>query len=133
MEQNLRWKQRYQNFSNAFGHLKYAVTVVKSPSDLEKEGTIQRFEFTHELAWKLMKDYLEYEGITGITGSRSATREAFNKGLISNGQVWMDMLESRNKTVHTYLEEILENEYNFIIERYFPVLEEFHQKMTELL
>jgi len=133
MEQDIRWEQRFQNFSNILKRLKYAVTEVANPSDLEKEGTIQRFEFTHELAWKVMKDYLEYEGITGITGSRSATREAFNKGLITDGQAWMDMIESRNKTVHTYLEDVLENEYHLIVNRYYPLFEKFHQKMTQFL
>lgn len=133
MEQDVRWKQRFQNFTNALKHLKYAVTELKDPSDLEKEGTIQRFEFTHELAWKLMKDYLEYEGIAGMTGSRSATREAFNKGLISEGQIWMDMINSRNKTVHTYINKILEEEYHNIIHSYFYLLEGFHQKMQTFL
>jgi nucleotidyltransferase substrate binding protein (TIGR01987 family) len=126
MEKDIRWKQRLENFSNALGQLRDAVINIKNPSNLEKEGTIQRFEFTHELAWKVMKDYLEYEGIMGIIGSRSATREAFNKGLITNGQTWMDMIESRNKTVHTYLGEILETEYNRIVNEYLPLLEAFH-------
>lgn len=132
MEKDIRWRQRFQNYSDALEHLKYAVTEVKNPSDLEKEGTIQRFGFTHELAWKVMKDFLEYEGITGVIGSKSATKEAFNKGLITNGQVWMDMIESRNKTVHTYIEEILEREYQLIIDKYYPLLEAFHQKMKLL-
>ena len=133
MEQDIRWEQRFQNFSNILKRFKYAVTEVVNPSDLEKEGTIQLFEFTHELAWKVMKDYLEYEGITGITGSRSATREAFNKGLIPDGQTWMDMIESRNKTVHTYMEDVLESEYYLIVNRYYPLFEKFHQKMTQFL
>lgn len=133
MEQDVRWKQRFENYLNAVGHLQHAVVKVADPNDLEKEGTIQRFEFTHELAWKLMKDYLEYEGITGITGSRSATREAFNKGLITNGQEWMNMIESRNNTVHTYQADILEKEYIAITKTYYPLLLEFAQKMKELL
>ncbi|MDD4087224.1 MAG: HI0074 family nucleotidyltransferase substrate-binding subunit, partial [Bacteroidales bacterium] len=83
MEVDNRWKQRFQNFEQAFDKLQKAVELVGKLTDLEKEGTVHRFEFTHELAWKVMKDFLEYEGISGITGSRSATREAFNKGLIS--------------------------------------------------
>lgn len=133
MEQDIRWKQRFQNFTDALGHLRSAATEIESPSDLEKEGTIQRFEFTHELAWKVMKDYLTFEGITGIVGSRSATREAFNKGLITDGQTWMDMIESRSKTVHTYIDEILEQEYDLIVDKYHPLFELFHQKMKSLL
>ncbi len=133
MADDIRWKQRFQNYSNAFKHLKVAIIEVSNPSDLEKEGTIQRFEFTHELAWKVMKDYLEFEGISGIIGSRSATREAFNKGLISDGQIWMNMIESRNKTVHTYIENILEKEYNLIRNQYFQLFEDFLNKMKTYL
>lgn len=132
MEPDIWWKQRFQNYSDALAHLRFAVMEINNPNDLEKEGTIQRFEFTHELAWKVMKDYLEYEGITGITGSRSATREAFNKGLISEGQVWMEMIESRNKTVHTYLDDILKREYNLIVNKYFSLFESFYDKMKNL-
>lgn len=131
MESDIRWKQRFQNFSDALTHLEYAVKEISNPSDLEKEGTIQRFEFTHELAWKVMKDYLEYEGISGIVGSRSATREAFNKGLITNGQSWMDMIESRNKTVHTYLKDVLCDEYAKIVEVYYPLFVAFYHKMKQ--
>ncbi|MCF8413251.1 MAG: nucleotidyltransferase substrate binding protein [Melioribacteraceae bacterium] len=132
-EQDIRWKQRFKNYSKAFENLKNAVLEVTNPTDLEKEGTIQRFEFTHELAWKVMKDYLEYEGITGITGSRSATREAFNKGLISNGEVWMAMIESRNNTVHTYQKDILQKEYSLIVGEYYSELESFHKKIDGLM
>ncbi|MGE5479637.1 MAG: nucleotidyltransferase substrate binding protein [Chloroflexota bacterium] len=133
MEQDIRWKQRFENFSKALQHLKFAVEEISNPSDLEKEGTIQRFEFTHELAWKVMKDYLEYEGAVGITGSRSATREAFNRGLITGGETWMDMIESRNKPVHTYIDEVLETEYAAIVAKYYPLLAAFHEKMQERL
>lgn len=130
---DIRWKQRFENYNRALSQLEKAVMDVKNPSDLEKEGTIQRFEFTHELAWKVMKDYLEYEGITGIVGSRSAVKEAFNKGLITDGEVWMNMLESRNKTVHTYQQEILEEEYLKIVDDYYPLLQAFSQKMQDFI
>ena len=106
MEQDIRWKQRFANFERAFLSLRSAATELLKPNDLEKEGTIQRFEFTHELAWKVMKDYLEYEGYKNITGSRSATKEAFNKDLLTDGQEWINMLESRNETIHTYPKKI---------------------------
>jgi len=132
-QKDIRWKQRFENYSNALVHLRDAVINSEDPSDLEKAGTIQYFEFTHELALKVMKDFLEYEGITGIIGSRSATREAFNKGMISDGQIWMDMIESRNKTVHVYRKDVLEEEYGFIVNDYFPLFEEFCAKMDEYL
>src|SRR6056297_355817 len=121
-DSDIRWKQRFANYNKALKKLLEGISEVgDDPPDIVKEGIIQRFEFTHELAWKVMKDYLIYEGIQNITGSRSATREAFNKGLIDQGQLWMDMIESRNTTVHTYREDILEKEYQKIIHDYAPL------------
>ena len=80
-----------------------------------------------------MKDFLQDKGIQGIIGSKDATKQAFQNELIIEGQIWMDMIESRNKTVHTYLEAILEKEYNLIINSYYPLFELFHQKMKGFL
>lgn len=101
-------------------------------SELEAQGLIQRFEFTHELAWNVCKDYFEYQGNTEITGSRDATREAFNKGLIADGEGWMEMIKSRNKTSHTYNEEIAEEIVKNIVKWYYSLMLEFKNKMTEL-
>lgn len=130
MELDIRWKQRFANYEKALKQLTEAVNEHNSTnSPLIKEGIIQRFEFTHELAWKVMKDYLEYEGLQGIVGSRSATKEAFNKGLIEDGQIWMDMLETRNKTVHTYMENILNEEFTKITNLYTPLFILFSERM----
>ena len=72
-----------------------------------KEGLIQRFEYTHELAWNVMKDYAVYQGNSNVGGSRDASREAFQMNLVTDGQVWMDMISSRNKTSHTYTRQPL--------------------------
>jgi len=136
MEENLdiRWKQRFANFEKALQQLTKGIEEnTGNPIDLIKEGIIQRFEFTHELAWKVMKDYLEYEGYKNITGSRTATREAFNKGLLVDGQHWMDMIESRNNTVHTYNTSILEIEYNKIVYTYYALFLAFHEKIKTFL
>jgi len=133
MQQDIRWQQRFANYEKALGQLTQAIETNIEPLDLIKEGIIQRWEFTHELAWKVMKDFLEYEGFQGIVGSRSATREAFNKGLINDGQVWMDMIESRNQTVHTYHENILQVEYLNIVNIYFRELVSFYDKMKSLI
>jgi len=134
MEQDIRWIQRFANFNKALAQLANGVEHNgANPEDLIKEGIIQRFEFTHELAWNVMKDFLVYEGFQDIIGSRSATREAFNKGLITDGQTWMDMIESRNKTVHTYDENILNAEFNKIVSKYFPLFIDFQTKMKSLL
>ena len=132
--QDVRWKQRFANYEKAIIKLFEAIKETeKSENNLLKEGTIQRFEFTHELAWKVMKDYLNYEGIRDINGSRGATREAFNKDIIHNGQVWMEMIETRNKTVHTYDDKILDDEYFKIVNNFFPLLVEFEKKMQSYL
>ena len=136
MGEDIRWKQRFDNFGNAFLQLKEAVDLYGDRAQVEsiiKEGLIQRFEFTHELAWKVLKDYLEYEGHQNINGSRSATRAAFNIDLIDNGQVWMDMIESRNKTVHTYHKNILNEEFEKINHSYFACFSAFNDKFTRLL
>jgi len=134
MDNDIRWKQRFTNFKKAFLQLKQAVDIYDdNAEDIVKEGIIQRFKFTHELAWKVMKDFLEHEGYQNITGSRSATRQAFNIGLVEEGQVWINMIESRNRTVHTYHENILEVEYQNVTTSYFLCFSAFHEKMITFL
>jgi nucleotidyltransferase substrate binding protein (TIGR01987 family) len=101
---DIRWKQRFQNYNRALFLLSDALKDGSEKlSLLEKEGTLQRFEFTFELAWKLMKDYLEESGITinPIT-PKQVIKQAFTAKIISDGQVWIDMLLSRNLMSHTY-------------------------------
>lgn len=134
MEQDIRWKQRFRNYEKALHQLIQGLKVYSAnPIDIVKEGVIQRFEFTHELAWKVMRDFLQYEGYQNINGSRSATREAFNKDLIEHGQLWMEMIDSRNKTVHTYDDNILETEFRKIVNVYVPLFTDFYTKMKTLL
>jgi nucleotidyltransferase substrate binding protein (TIGR01987 family) len=128
---DIRWQQRFRNFEKAFLLLEEAVILNKERplTDLEKQGLIQRFEFTHELAWKVIKDYFEYQGDSSITGSRDATREAFNKGLVENGEGWMDMLQSRNKSSHTYSQETADAIAEKIIHEYYDLFNMFKTKM----
>ena len=130
--QDIRWKQRFLNFEKAFLLLKSVQNNFEKMTDLEKEGVIQRFEFTHELAWNVMKDYLTYEGIQNIVGSRSATREAFRTGILKNGELWMQMIESRNETVHTYSNQILNEQFYKISKEYLPEIETFYNTMKDL-
>lgn len=105
MTEDVRWKQRFQNFTKAFNDLSADVSLseVRELSRLEEKGLIQSFEMTHELAWNVLKDYLEeVAGTTGLLGSKDTTREAFKRGLIDEGEVWMDMLKSRNLTSNVY-------------------------------
>jgi nucleotidyltransferase substrate binding protein (TIGR01987 family) len=134
MQEDIRWKQRFQNYGKALMLLEEAVDANRTAErELIKAGIIQYFEFTHELAWKVMKDFLEYEGMTGIVGSRSATREAFNKGLIEEGQAWMDMLETRNITVHAYDPLIITEAFEQIVNINVVLLRKFHQTMLAYL
>ena len=132
--EDIRWIQRFQNFKRAFQLLSAAVelTKVRELSDLEQQGLIQAFEFTHELAWKTLKDFIESRGNAKIFGSKDATREAFTAGLISDGPAWMEMIESRNKSTHTYEGGTAEAIANLIISSYQPAFETFQNRFTEL-
>lgn len=99
-------------------------------SELEKQGLIQAFENTHELAWKVMQDYLIYQGYTEIRGSRDATREAFRIELVTDGDNWMEMIKKRNLTSHTYNEETSEEIYQNIIKDFHPLFVEFQKVMN---
>lgn len=107
---DVRWLQRLSNFSKALAQLDEAMELMqlRQLSRLEKQGVIQTFEYSYELAWNTLKDFLLWQGIDGIIGSRDAIREAFSKGLIEEGQGWMNMLADRNRTSHTYNEETAE-------------------------
>ncbi|HSV86084.1 MAG TPA: nucleotidyltransferase substrate binding protein [Levilinea sp.] len=107
VNEDIRWIQRFNNFSKAFTQLKEAVTLAQQRplSMLEQQGLIQAFEFTHELAWNTLKDFLQSRGVQALYGSKDTTRAAFRAGLIENGEAWMEMIASRNLTTHTYNEE----------------------------
>lgn len=104
----------------------------RSLSHIEKLGLIKTFEFTFELACKVMKDYLIYQGNTEIMGSRDAIRQAFSLGLISDGKTWMAMIDSRNLTSHTYDEKTVEKILEQIADEYYPLFVEFQEKMSHL-
>ena len=131
---DVRWKQRLHNYKKALVTLENAVELAKARklTDLEKQGTIQGFEFTFEIAWNLMKDFLEEQGITGIIGSKGAVRQAFSKDLIEDGQIWMDMIESRNLSSHSYDEATAENLFEKITLVFYPQLKVFMEKMNSL-
>src|SRR5680860_96075 len=133
-KEDIRWIQRFSNFNRALSQLDLAVQLAKERalSDLERQGLIQAFEFTHELAWNVMKDYFIYQGQDQITGSRDAIRAAFNTGLIDDGKVWMDTIKSRNKTAHTYNEETAQEISSEIINSYLQLFKKFQAKMESL-
>ena len=117
-EKDIRWIQRFKNFTKALGQLSKFIQK-GDLNELEKQGLIQAFEYTYELAWNTIKDYFEDQGETGIHGSRDAFRLAFRRGLVENGQAWMDMIKSRTLTTHTYNEEVTEAIANAVITIYY--------------
>ena len=101
-------------------------------SRLEQQGLIQSFEFTHELAWNVMKDYLEYQGIAGLVGSRDASRSAFKNGLVESGDDWMKMIEARNQTSHSYNLAVAQAVVNDILTRFYPAFSSMAKKFAAL-
>ena len=155
MSEDIRWEQRFNNYRKALGRLSQAVDIVQRQiewdedvDDLIKEGLIQRFEYTHELAWKVMKDYAfeythelawkvmkdyaEYQGYSDIKGSRDAFRRALEIGLISDSR-WMESIIDRNQTSHLYDDDISGNIYLSILNVYFPLFQDFEKRMSLLL
>lgn len=132
--EDIRWHQRLSNYKKGLTQLNKAIEISQQRelTELERQGLIQSFEFTHELAWNVMKDYFYYQGNSEIRGSRDATREAFKYNLIDNGEVWMDMIISRNKTTHTYDEETANEIVRRILNDYIFLLNDFGKKMTEI-
>jgi len=131
---DVRWRQRFQSFRKAFGQL-FAVAELarqRRLSDLEQQGLIQVFEFTHELAWNTLKDFLEARGATGLYGSRDVTREAFAKGLISDGNEWMAMIAARNRSSHTYNEKTADEIATAILSSFVPHFSALLAKFADL-
>lgn len=128
---DIRWIQRFNHFAQAFSQLRKAVELAQQRqlSELEEQGLIQTFSYTHELAWKTLKDFLESRGVSNLYGSKDTTREAFKQGLLGNGETWMDMIKSRNLTSHTYNEETAQAIAQAICKSYFP---EFNQLLAAM-
>tara|TARA_R110000868_G_scaffold247587_4_gene503983 strand:- start:611 stop:1051 length:441 start_codon:yes stop_codon:yes gene_type:complete len=131
-EQDIRWEQRFSNYRKALSNLEKAVELSekRTLSELEEQGLIQAFEFTHELAWKTLKDYLQYQGVAQIHGSRDATREAFQLGLITDGEGWMDMIKRRNETSHTYNTDVAAKIAKAITGSYFSLFKALENSLN---
>ena len=130
----VRWRARFQNYQMALSRLTEAVVLSRQRAltELERQGLVQAFEFTHELAWNVLKDYLEEQGFVGIIGSKNATREAFKNGLLADGEAWMDMIKDRNLTSHTYQTQIAEEIGANILGRFHPALVEMATRFSQL-
>ena len=125
---DIRWKQRFQNFEKAITYLEQALSITK-PDIIQKAGLIQFFEMSFELAWKVVKDYLEEEGFIDIKSPRSALKKAFETGLIADGHGWMKLLDDRNITSHAYDEATVAMIENFIREQYYPLLKQLYDTL----
>jgi nucleotidyltransferase substrate binding protein (TIGR01987 family) len=125
MEDDIRWIQRFSNFERAFLLLKEALKI-EHPSIVERAGLIQFFEMAFELSWKLLKDYEETEGFI-VKTPREAIKQAFQSGLISNGHEWIDALQDRNLTAHTYNQETAIAVEAKIRDKYFQLLLEIYE------
>lgn len=135
IEKDIRWIQRFNNYRRALEKFNQAVDIISNKlewgeeiDDLLEEGLIQRFEYTHELAWKVMKDYAQYQGYTNIQGSRDAFRKAFEMGIIEN-EAWMESINDRNLTSHNYDDETVAEILKAIIDTYALLFNDFEKKM----
>lgn len=135
-ENDIRWKQRFQNYCRALDQLTRFMDRVEL-NELEEQGLIQSFEYNHELAWKTLKDFLELRGVVDLFGSKDTSKEAFKAGLLGDaeqdGQVWMDMIESRNQTSHTYNEDTAREIIDAITDHYFNAFCALRDKLTSYL
>ena len=131
---DIRWKQRFNNYIKALQNLQNAVELMEKRdlSDLEQQGVIQSFEFTHELAWNVLKDYLKFQGIVEIVGSKDASRVAFKNELIENGDHWMDMIKARNLTSHTYDPATAQQIVQDVQDKFYPAFKAMAKKFTTL-
>ena len=135
MENDIRWQQRFANYKKALQTLTDAVQLagLRPLSNLEQQGLIQGFEFTHELAWNVLKDYLKDQGFVSLIGSKNATRTAFQNGLIGDGEVWMDMIKARNLSSHTYHIEIAEEISVDILQRFYQAFIAMEKTFSTLI
>lgn len=137
--QDVRWKQRFENYHKALERLTRAIQILDGDTERDEDernlmrtGVVKNFEFTLELAWNVMKDYAEYQGYKDIHGSRDALRKAFSIGLIEDDR-WMNSIADRNLASHDYDESVMDNVYSSILSVYHPLFKAFEQKMLSLL
>ncbi len=133
MNQAIRWHQRFENFQKARKKLLRAVNAHKENPDEElyHMALIQAFEFTFELGWKTLKDYLAYSGLNQISLPREVIKQSFHHGLITDGQCWIDMMESRNLMAHTYDEQKAAEAIEAITHRYLDAITQVYEYLKE--
>ena len=133
-EKQPKWIERLEVFRNAIARLNEVIEISKQRSlnQFERDSLIKRFEFSYEMAWKLMMSYEKDNGVIGILGSKDVVRQAFSMSLIDNGEAWMEMIDDRNKTSHLYDEEMAIDVIDAITHTYFPLFQELLLKMEQI-
>ena len=128
--QDIRWEQRFSNYRKALSQLKEFIEK-GDLNKFEEQGFVKAFEYTYELGWNTLKDFLIYQGFAEIVGSRDTVRTAFNESLLVDGHVWMRMIESRNRTSHTYNEVTAREIANDIRSLFYPAFCELEQSLDQ--
>lgn len=131
-QKDIRWEQRFSNYQKALQQLEEVVGL-EHPNKFEEQGLVKAFEFTYELAWNTLKDFLVHQGFADIVGSRDAIRTAFKQGLLAEGRIWMRMIESRNKTAHTYNEKTAQEIVADVREQFVPQFIELRKTLSQRL
>ena len=134
MEQDIRWLQRYDSFHRANKRILDITESGNQPdslSELEMEGLIQRFEYTFELGWKVLQDFLKFKGYEFVQGPNGTLQQAFEDGLISDHDGWRRMAKARVTTSHTYNEGDTIQIARKIYEEYSLLLKQLDTKLKE--
>lgn len=134
-EKTPKWYERLDIYKNAIDRLTEVVALNKQRSlnQFERDSLIKRFEFSYEMAWKLMMSYEKENGIFEILGSKDVIRQAFKLSLVNNGEAWLEMVETRNRTSHLYDEEMATDVMDEIIYTYYPLLMELRETMVQMM
>lgn len=133
MNKEIKWQRKFENFEKAFQNLHVLVSYNKTYSDLEKEGIIQRFEILVELSWKVLKDFLIYQGFEEEKSPKSVIRRAYQSDIIQDVEQWMQSLDQRNRTSHTYNELILEEITNYTFGKFYPIVKDLYNYLKKEL
>ncbi len=128
---DVRWLQRFKNYQEALTGLKEFIDKAEL-NKFEEQGMIKAFEYNFELAWNTIKDFYEDQGETGIQGAKDSFRLAFKRGLIDDGELWMEMITDKNNTAHTYNEKTAKEIVNNILKNYFNLFVELRNKLKEM-
>ncbi|MCF2445166.1 nucleotidyltransferase substrate binding protein [Dyadobacter sp. CY345] len=131
-EQDVRWKQRFQNLEKSLSFLELAIKI-ENPDIIQKAGLIQFFEISFELSWNVLKDYLEDQGFFELRSPRDTIKKAFQVGLITDGHLWIQALQNRNLTAHTYDEKMADQVADEIRLVYYPLIQEIYTKLKLML